>query len=361
MTAPNPALVQLVSRGEASADIEDEESFLRSVAEHRMTSAVLAGYQQGALPLSAAAGIKLGIWELAEGREHLRFWETIAEVEARLAPLGAAVAVLKGVATEARWYDALGQRVSTDVDLLLAPSDLDHSAEIVNALDPDRANAPAIDWLVRRRLLQHVDTHVRAIDVDLHFDPFKIGLPTRQLDEVWGSTQMLETPQGTIRVLRPEIELVVLLLHLNKDRFAFLGPFLDIRQILDRGVIDWEYLRSFVAAEGLDVPVWKSLAAVVDVLALEVDGPRITGPRGWTWDRLWGPAARLQGDEGRQRAPSIQMFLALHASGRPGDVVRETRRRLNPPRQLFEVAGRGESGPYRRYWRVVSRPKAESL
>jgi hypothetical protein len=141
-------------------------------------------------------------------------------------------------------------------------------------------------------------------------------------------------------VLRPEVELVLLLLHLNKDCFAYLGPFLDVRRLLERASLDWGFLRTFVAEEGLEVPVWQSLAAVADTLRLDVDAPRLTGPRVRTWERLWGPGARLQGDEGRQRAPSVQVFLAAHARGRPGDNLRELRRRLFPSRQLLEVAGR---------------------
>jgi len=304
-----------------------------------MTAVALSAYQRGALPLSSSTGRTLGMWDLAQRHQHLQFWQTIREIQARLAPLGAEIAVIKGVATEARWYDELGERPCTDVDIFLAPDALADSARVVSALDPARGCDSTIDWLVRRRLLQHVDLRVGNIAVDLHFDPLKIGLPTRQLDEVWSSTQMLPTPHGTVRVLRPEVELVLLLLHLNRDRFALLGPFLDIRRIVDRADLDWAYLLGFVAEEGLQVPVWKSLAAVAEVLCLAIDVPPVGRARGRTWDRLWGGHARLQGDDGRQRARRLQMFINLHATGRARENLSELRRQLAPPRQLFEVAG----------------------
>ena len=351
MTAPHPALIQLVVSGEAGP-IEDEGTFLQSVHEHRMTAPVLTAYQRQALRLSPASATTLGIWDLAERRQHLLFWKAIQEVQDRLAPTGAEVAVLKGVATEARWYGEIGQRVSTDVDLLLAPDALDGAAKLVATIDKRRGVSSAIDSLVRQRLLQHVDLHVGPVHVDLHFDPLKIGIPTHQLDEVWDSTQLFPTPHGMIRVLRPEIELVLLLLHLNKDSFAFLGSYLDIRQIVARAALDWDYVRSFVAGEGLEVPVFKSLAAVTELLGLDLDVPRTHGVRAWCWERLWGRATRPGGHDSRMRAPTAQRFLAFHASGRTRATVREVRRQLLPARQLLEVAGRLEPG--RSYVRYLS-------
>lgn len=343
MTAPHPALLALAA-GREAPPVGDEPAFLRSVSEHRMTGAALAAHERGVLQLSEDAARTLGMWHLAEQRDHLRFWRTAGEVEARMAPLGARVAVIKGIATEARWYDELGQRACTDLDLLLAPGALGEAAAVVAAIDPGRDVPARLDDVVQRQLLQHIDLHVGDVQVDLHFDPLKVGLPTRRLHEVWDTTRVLDMPQGSIRVLSPEVELVLLLLHLNKDSFAYLGPFLDIRRMLERAPLDWENVRAVVAAEGLDVPVWKSLAAVAGVLGIDHEAPRATGPRAWSWDRLWGPHARLAGDEGRARAPAAQRFLALHATGRTGDTVREVRRQVMPPRPLLEVAGRLEPG-----------------
>ena len=353
MSAPHPALLDLVA-GRPVGAIDEEESFLQSVSEHRMTSAVLAAHQQETLPLTPATATTLGMWELAECRDHLRFWRTIAEVQDRLGPAGIDVAVLKGVATESRWYDGIGQRACTDVDLLLAPAALDRAAEVVELLDPARGARATIGRLAHQRRLQHVDLNVGTTQVDLHFDPLKIGLPTRQLDAVWDSSELLTTPQGTIRVVQPEVELVLLLLHLNKDRFAYLGPFLDIRRIIERAELDWGRVQELVAGEGLGVPVWKSLATVDDVVELDLPAelpPRIRSLRGWTWDRLWGQRARLQGDEGRQRAPTAQKLLALHVSGRTGAKLRELRRQTLPSRPLREVAG-----VRRRSFRALGRP-----
>lgn len=349
MTGPHPALLRLIS-GRDPGTIADEAAFLASVSEHRMVASVLSAHDAAVLELSPPAATALAIQNLAERQLHYRLWQALGEIQAVLGPLDVQVAVLKGIATEVRWYDEIGQRTCTDLDLLLAPGAVDEAAVVVAALDPGRGCSDAIDWLARRRLLQHVDLRVGPVPVDLHFDPLKIGLPTIQLDAIWRSTQVLATPHGAVRVLSPEAELVLLLLHLNKDGFALLGPFIDIRRLLERAPLDWDRLRRLVAAEGLDIPVWKSLAAVTDVLGIEVEAPRISGPRGRSWDRLWGGRAMLRGATHDRRLVPVQPFLALHATGRRRDNIRELRRRLVPHRQLLEVAGRLDVGhSYLRY------------
>jgi hypothetical protein len=360
MSSPHPALLQLAIRGEAGP-IADEDAFVASVSEHRMVSNVTAAIDSGAIQLSPEAGVTLGMRDLAEWHRHIGFWKTIRRTEAALEEFGVGAAVIKGVATEARWYDGIGDRVCTDVDLFLDPGALDNAADIVEQLDPKRGSKSAIEWLVIRRLLQHVDLRIGSTQVDLHFDPLKLGVPTVQIDEVWKSTETIETDQGSIRVLRAEIELVLLLLHLNKDRFAFLGSLLDIPRILQRAALDWDYLQEFVAGEGLDVPVWNSLASVAEVLSLTVDIPRPKGFRSLMWQRLWARHRMLGGYEGRQAAPTVQRMLPFHLKNRSSDVAREIRRQVMPPRQLVEVAGQLEAdGSYFRYL-ILDRFRANAL
>lgn len=343
MSPPHPALLQLAA-GADVGPVADEDAFLRSIHEHRMIASVLQARERGLVALSPEATTALVVEDLSERKLHLRMWVALGRIQDELRRLGAEVAVLKGIATEARWYEAIGQRTCTDLDLLLAPGSSKQAAAVVAALDPDRGCSAAIDWLVPRRLLQHVDLRFDDLAVDLHFDPLKIGLPTKQMEAVWASTEVLDTPQGSIRVLSPEVELVLLLLHLNKDGFALLGPFLDIQRLLQRASLDWDRTREFVRNEGLDIPVWKSLGVVADVLDLKgLPTPRMSGPTAWTWDRLWGGRSIL-GGKAYDGGLSVQPLLALHASGRRVDKLQELRRRMVPQRPLLEVAGRLNPG-----------------
>lgn len=348
MSAPHPALLDLVA-GREPASVADERRLLESAVEHRLVSLVLRAHEQGLLHLSTDGETDLAIRELAQQQIHHQLWQALAAIEEVLAGLGVDVAVLKGIATEACWYDGVGERTYTDLDLLLDPGVLDDVTDVVVALDPERGDTPAISELTRKRLLQHVDLRFGRVPVDLHFDPLKLGVPTRSLDSVWQSTIRVDTPHGSIRVVAPEVELVLLLLHLNKDGFALLGPFLDIARLVDRAALDWDRVREFVRSEGLDVPVWKSLELVSRTVGIDLDHEHITGPRAWSWERVWGGRA-LAGVPDAPTRVSAQPLLPFHARGRVADNVREVRRQLLPHRALLEVAGRIRPGDsYLRY------------
>jgi hypothetical protein len=347
MSAPLAPLLDL-ARGTRPTAVGNENALIDSALEHRMLGSVAAAHRRGELGLSAETGTRIAMIELKERHRHRRFWESVAEIETRLEPIRAHVAVLKGIATEARWYDELGERVCTDVDLLVSPRDLERVGEVIAAIDPTRDHVDLIHRLVAERVLQHVDLRLDDVQIDLHFDPFKVGLPARTLDDLWSRTERIVTHHGAITVLDAESELVLLLLHLNKDRFAMLGPMLDVRNLVDRADIDWERLADIVGREGLEVPVWCSLATVVDTLGLDIEVPRPRGLRAWTWRRLWSDT--LGGYHGRESAPTRQRLMTLHARGRGADQLRELRRQLLPHRGLLEVAGRlGSDDAYLSY------------
>lgn len=348
MTRPVPELVDLARR-RPTAVTGDEDSFLASALEHRMLGVVSSAVRRGDLELSDDAATRVAMLDLKERHRHQRFWDAAVDVQRRLDDVGAEAAVLKGIATEARWYDEMGERLCTDIDLLLAPHRLARVADVIGAVDPGRGNTDQIHQLANRGLLQHVDLRLDDdTQIDLHFDPFKVGVPTRSLSDIWTRTSLLTTEYGAIRVLAPEDELVLLLLHLNKDAFSMLGAMIDVRNILERATIDWELLSATVRHEGLEVLVWSSLATVVRALDMSVRVPPIGGLRAATWRRLWGEG--LDGYEGRQAAPRRQRLMAMHVRRRRRDIVRELRRQLLPQRGLLEVAGRLQSGePYRAY------------
>lgn len=337
MSPPHPALLDLVA-GRPLGTITDEAALLASAGEHRMVGALIAAVGAGRARLGVESTTTLGVWDLAERRSHLHLWKVLDEVQRRLEPIGVEVAVLKGIATEARWYDALGERVATDLDVLMDPAALPEVADVIRRLEDGTGPIDTAAELVARGQLQHVDLVVDGVQVDLHFDPLKLGMATRCLQQVWSGTEVLATPQGDIRVLAPEVELVLLLLHQNKDGFAYLGPMLDVKRLVQRAELDWGTLRSFVTNQGLEVPVWSSLGAVAEVVGLDLELSPVSGPRAAVWRRLWH--RRLGGHEARETAPGRQRALPLVVRGRGPESIRALRRELVPQRELLEVAGR---------------------
>jgi hypothetical protein len=154
--------------------------------------------------------------------------------------------------------------------------------------------------------------------VDLHFDLLKYGIPDRQGPEIWSRTRHFSIDEGvTVRVLDPEIALVHLMLHANRDRFRHLIAYADLARLLAREQIDWAYVHRFVADEGLDVPVYASLDTMTDTLGLpRMEHPAIGGWRAALWRRLWTPRIRLQGNDGLGGIRRRRRCIALMVRGR---------------------------------------------
>ena len=117
------------------------------------------------------------------------------------------------------------------------------------------------------------------------------------------------------------------------------------------GELDWDCFSRIVAAEGLTVPVWKSLAAIADELDLDIPAAPPTGWRGRLWDLLWSERVRLGGHEGRTTRRHRQHAIPGLARGRARDAAAELRRQLLPPKALLELEA-GESD--RAYLRRVT-------
>lgn len=334
MTAPPSALVELVK----GRPVEVVPGLVASALEHRLGAQLLSVAEAGEVELSADDRRALVAADIATSTRHRELWRGLSSAIDALEEVGIASIALKGVAAEARWYDRLGERPCSDVDLLIAPDDVDRVDRVLDRLWPDHPAADEVVTLVRRRQLQHVHLVWEGVPLDVHFDPLKLGIWVRQVDSIAETATTVDSPDGRpVPVLAPELALVGFLTHLNKDRFAYLGPYCDVARVTARSDLDWALVRRFVEGEGLEVPVWKSLAAVATMLELEIDIPSTGGWRARLWDRLWPPSARLLGHEGRSSSRHRQVAIPVLTTGRGREVAREMRRQLLPPRALLDV------------------------
>ena len=340
------ALVELAAGREPQGGRFDASQF-ELVTDHRMTG-LLCTWGRKHLD-DRELRTRLVMHDLGV-RAHLQhIWAVLESVTTALHSAGLQVATIKGVTAEARWYERPGERPCSDIDLLLSPYQLERAAEAVTVLQPDHPWLPQLDKLVAAHRIQAVTVRVDDVDVDLHFDLLKLGIPTLGANELWDRTVPFPLPSGaTVRVLDDTGALLHLLVHLNKDRFQRLLGYADIQRVRAGGRIDWELLMHDARREGIEVAVLRTMETVVDELRIpwpaELTRPR--GPRAVVWGLLWNRSIRLRGSEGRLRYRMRQNWIALLARGRAVEALWWWLREMWPPRVAVDLQYEGIHGPY---------------
>lgn len=338
----HPGLLDLVRS--VAEEVPVDESTAASAVEHRLVGATLAALHRGAATTtSTPIERSLAAYALDARARQARLRRALAVVDDVLSELGVGWLTFKGLAAQRQWYDEPGERFFTDLDILLAPHDLDRVEPILEALGPDYEHAALAQRLVRSGQLQHVAMRIVGSPTDIHFDFLKIGVPTRQARLVWSTAIEIEIDGiGAVRTPSPEIALVGLVMHQNKDAFAYLGSMVDVKRVIERETLDWERVRAFVAGEGLNVPFWCSLERIADVLGVETpDPPSLDRRKVAGWRRVWPDDVVLAGHETRRSAPVRQRWLPTFTDGRKMSVLREARRQLAPPPGLLTIAAHG--------------------
>ena len=285
---------------------------------------------------------------------HVTLWKGLEESVARLTAAGIEVATLKGVTAEERWYRRRGERPCSDVDLLLSPDHLGRASEAVRLLEPNHSWAAEVGPLAESGRIQTVTTRLENIEIDLHFDLFKLGIPTRQSREVWARTRPYRLPGGgSVQVLDDTTALLHFLVHMNKDRFQRLLGYADIARIIAAGRVDWEKAEQLTKAEGIEASTLRSLEVVLDRLSLPWPDElaRPAGFRVRLWNFVWRPGIRLRGAEGRLRFRRREDWVALLARGRAFEALHWWLRRMWPPGAVVDVRYANVRGPY--LWKLM--------
>lgn len=347
-----PALLIDLAAGRASGNVAIDRSTVRLANEHGLTGLLWTWARDHVTDTSIKT-------ELAQNdlyvRAHLaNVWKVLEESVARLSTAGIEVATIKGVTAGARWYDRRGERPCSDVDLLLSPAQIDRAAEAVQLLEPEHPWLSLVGSLARQGRIQTITTRVDDIEVDLHFDLLKLGIPTKQSRGVWDQTLQYDLPGGGyVRVLDDTLALVHFLVHLNKDRFQRLLGYSDISRIVDAGGVDWERAQHFARGEGIEASTFRTLEVVLDQLAQPYpqDLPRPRGARVRAWNVIWRPGIRLRGVEGRLRFRRRQDLVALLARGRALEALGWWFRDMWPPASVVGIRYSEVRGPY--LWKLL--------
>jgi hypothetical protein len=353
-----PVLLIDLAAGRQPAHGHLDAEVVALAREHRMAGLLWswAGRSAGDSPAKS----QLALYDLYT-RAHLkRVWNVLEASVERLDAVGIEVASVKGVIAESRWYRRPGERPCSDVDLLLSPYQLSHAADAVAALQPDHPWLPHLNAMATSDQVQSVTLQVEGLEVDLHFDLLKLGMPSRQAHHLWESTQHHLLPHGgTVRVLDDTATLFHLLVHLNKDRFQRLLGYADVARVVSAQQVHWPELVRLANRDGIEVPVLRTLEVVLDYLALPwPDGvARPRGARSLVWSFLWRPGIRLRGREGRLRYRRRQDWIGLLARRRTLEAFAWWLRGLVPPSPTVRAHYGHIPGPY--LWKL-SRGRAEA-
>lgn len=355
-----PLLLDLAAGREPRSAVIDDR-MVRLAREHRLTGLLWTWARQHLSDVELMT--QLAQNDLYVQAHLVRVWKVLEESVARLAAAGIEVATIKGVTAEARWYGRRGDRPCSDVDLLLSPHQLDRVSETVRLLEPDHPWVSHVAQLTASGRIQTVTTHVDGIEVDLHFDLLKLGIPTRQSSEVWNLTSPYPLPGGgSVRVLDDSTALVHLLVHLNKDRFQRLLGYADIARVITSDRVDWKRVAQFARGEGITSSTFRTLEVVLDELSLPwpVELKRPGGPRARLWNVIWSPGIRLRGTEGRLRFRRRQDWIALLARGRALEALRWWFREMWPPAPVVAVRYADIPGPYlwKLFWGRIKTARA---
>jgi hypothetical protein len=359
MARPHPALIEIAA-SRPTPHVHDVSELIHSALEHRMAGLVLSRVLNGEFKLSGPWLHMLAQHDLCTRAHQQRLWTALQGVIERLRGAGFDVATVKGVTAQARWYDRAGERPCTDIDLLVNPSDVHHIEEIVRLIQPDHFLVHDVRSLVARGYLQSIDMKVSpGVWVDLHVDLFKVGIPSLQYDVIWDRTHAFPLANGsTVRIVDPELALIHLLLHLNRDRFSYLLGLVDVARILEREDLDWGFIDRFLYKEGLETPVYLALETVFRMLALHSSPPpAIRGWRAAAWNVLWPPNSRAQGHSGAARRRRRRLFLPFLVRGRNAAAWRWLLGRVFPPRVMvaYRYGASHSSYMFRLTWERLRR------
>ncbi len=351
MGRPHPLLFELAAERVPTASYPlAVQDLLHSAFEHRMQGLLWSSLAAGQIELPPEQKLLLAARDLIVQAHHDRLWSRLFDVQARLARLGVQTAAAKGVTAEDRWYLRVGERPCSDIDLLLEPGSETRLADVMDELQPGHPLRSEIVGLVRTGALQSVDLVVDGVAIDLHVDLLKVEIPTRGAEALWSRTHVIQSSSGvSVRVIDAETSLIHFAIHLNKDRFARLLAFADVARVLARESLDWSFIESFVAGEGLRVPVFNSLHAVTSALRLSPPPvPRLRhGWRGKAWNRLWPARQRLLGYTGIGTRLHRHLWIPWLAEGRMWEsLVWWTRRRALPNGDLLRLYDPDVTGPY---------------
>ena len=342
-------LLKAVARGELVAGSAVDDAVVESAMEHRVASLLLASVDRpDEIPTAAAA--TLMAFDMAVVARQRQQDEIMELVHERLDAAGVTHTFLKGAASAIRWFEKPTHRPYADIDVVVQRGEPYRTA--VHALDDSHASLSILNTPAANSI-SAIDTTLGGVHIDLQTDALRTGLKPNRYDSWTVGTDELKFESGKrFRVLDPEHDLVMFLLHQGRDRFRYLLGVAEAGHRLERP-LDWKRVEAISRAEG----IWDQVAVALEVMCseLHIEVP-VKAPAGWRtalWRKLWRPKVRLLGELGRMRhIGRAKRMMPLTIRGRFLEALSWLVRSAFPPDPVLRLLYPEASGPY--LWRAVS-------
>ncbi len=339
---PHPALIE-VAAGRGLPVVPDPLPLVRSALAHGMGGLLLTEVEQTGQPWHRLTLAALTARQAKVRAWHERLWDTSTRIAAVFDDLAVEVAIAKGVAAETRWYTRMGERPCSDIDLLLSPAHVARIDDVVAAIEPRHPLCGKVRRLAERGLLQSIDLEYDGVPIDLHWDIFKLGVPSRNVEAIWDRTVPFALRDGrSIRALDATSSYIHFLIHLNKDRFRRLLGFVDAARVYASDQVDHSAVDRLIRADGIETSVSASWEVVIRTLDLSVPNQIKRQPvRSLIWHLAWRPSVRLRAAESTVRFRHRQWLIAALSRGRAMEAARSWIRGRFPPGELLAYVHSG--------------------
>lgn len=230
--------------------------------------------------------------------------------------------VLKGPALAATLYPAPELRPFDDLDLCVPTSAGPAAAALLLRLgyleEPYPAESARADrdpaGLEGAAFHRQFSSPDGRVLVDLHADPYQLGLRPRAEADLWRRARPLPGRRRLL-MLAPTDQVVQLAVHAHKHGFSRLLWLKDLDLLVRRlgAEIDWRLVASGALADGVAASVWYALrlsrVLLGAPLPIEVERLAPAPPLRWLYRRVW-PLAEIAGRRGRMRRRAVQLHLA---------------------------------------------------
>ncbi len=172
---------------------------------------------------------------MARDLDHAAHLALLDEIDAALAESDVPAAALKGALLAERLYAPTPSvRATSDVDILVAESDLDRAVSALGMVGYIPHAGPEEERYRREHHHLHL-AHPRALPLELHFHAYRgFGRLIPGAPLVARRRIRIERGYRMLGVLSPSDELVYLAVHAAAHRFVRLGWLWDIKLLLER-------------------------------------------------------------------------------------------------------------------------------